>query len=100
MKLDLHGYTVHNAWIIFKDHITNCYLDGHKTTVVVTGYGKMANEIETWCSYQDHIISCERLDPNQGAFRIKIKKKPVSKITQPTSNMSNSLSALQKKFQK
>ena len=30
MSLDLHGYTIHNAWKVFNEHVEQCYYKGQK----------------------------------------------------------------------
>jgi len=97
MRLDLHGYYIHDGWKVFKNHLTECYLSGCKSTVVVTGYGSMSREIESWCANHEHVASCERLDPNQGAFRIRLKKKSKTQNLQPATGLLD-LHALQKKY--
>ena len=48
MKLDLHGKTIHEAWRTFKDHTEICRLNGIRKFVVVTGYGKIYEELPKW----------------------------------------------------
>lgn len=99
--LDLHGYTVHDAWKRFNEHVTNCYLDKRKTTVVVTGHGKIGNEIVTWAENHPRAVHCQRLDPNTGAYTIKITKNKSAGATPTTETTShNSLQQLSKKYQK
>lgn len=99
MRLDLHGYYIHDGWKIFKDHLTECYINGCKSTVIVTGYGAMSREIKSWCDNNEYVTSCERLDPNQGAFRIKIKKRPINQQIVPSVGQLD-LKALQEKYNK
>ena len=47
-ELDLHGYKVHDAWKEFSQYIQQCYLDEIKTTTIITGHGKIAEEIIAW----------------------------------------------------
>ena len=44
--LDLHGYTIHVAWKEFNSHITDCYHQKLKTTVVITGQGEIAKNFQ------------------------------------------------------
>lgn len=39
MQIDLHGYTKHDAWKRFKNHVEICDLNGLRKFVVITGYG-------------------------------------------------------------
>ena len=48
MKLDLHGYKVHDAWKEFTRHISDCYYKDIKETEIITGHGKIAEEIIAW----------------------------------------------------
>ena len=56
MKLDLHGKTIHEAWRTFKEHTEICRLNGIRKFVVVTGYGKIYEELPRWTDS----ISCIR----------------------------------------
>lgn len=75
MKLDLHGYTVHNAWHVFTEHVSKCYDVGVKKTVIITGHGQISKELIAWVHNNPYTQTCERLDPNTGAYEVKIKKK-------------------------
>ena len=103
MKLDLHGYTVYDAYKKFVEHISDCYYNEIKETVIVTGYGQIGDEITAWTHHNAYIKHIARLDPNKGAYRVRIKQK-----TTNTSKASNSqktaekldFSKLVKKYQK
>lgn len=73
--LDLHGYTIHNAWKRFNDHMQDCYLNRYKYTRIITGHGDIANEINDWCNANHYVRSCERQSPNTGVYKILIKKR-------------------------
>ena len=72
--LDLHGYTVHEAWKKFNQHLDDCYFACRKKTVVVTGHGQIGNELIAWVHNHARAEYAQRLDPNKGAYIIKIKK--------------------------
>ena len=72
--LDLHGYTVHEAWKRFNQHLDDCYYACRKKTIVVTGYGQIGNELVAWVHNHAKAEYAQRLDPNKGAYIIKIKK--------------------------
>ena len=72
--LDLHGYTVHEAWKRFNEHLDNCYYACRKKTIVVTGHGQIGNELVAWVHNHARAEYAQRLDPNKGAYIIKIKK--------------------------
>ena len=73
-SLDLHGYTVHNAWNIFNTHLSNCFYNGIKSTIIVTGHGQISNEIIALTHNSEYATGCSRLDPNTGAYTVQIKK--------------------------
>lgn len=73
MSLDLHGYTVHEAWRKFNDHVSDCYYAGHKKTIIITGHGQIGNELIAWVHNSQYATECSRLDPNTGAYTVKIK---------------------------
>ena len=75
MIIDLHGYTVHAAWRVFNSRVTEAYYAGHKTCKVITGYGQIQSELNTWASNHDKIRACRRQDTNQGSFIIKLNKR-------------------------
>ena len=97
MSLDLHGYTVHSAWHKFNTHVQDCYLKGHKYTVVITGHGKIGNEIIAWVHNNQYTASCSRLDPNTGAYKIILTK---NKYIPKKENHPVDLTGLYKKFNK
>lgn len=73
-NLDLHGYTVHDAWKKFTQHLDDCYYKCMKKTIIVTGHGQISNEIQTWTYNHPRGEYAQRLDPNTGAYIIKIVK--------------------------
>lgn len=75
-SIDLHGYTVHAAWKKFNSFVTDAYFHGHKSIVVITGHGQIGSEIIAWCHHHERVKSCERMNPNTGAYRITIVKQP------------------------
>ena len=82
IKLDLHGYRVHDAWNEFTKHISNCYYNETKETEIITGHGAIAEEIIAWVHSNTNCKTIIRQPKNTGAFLIKIKKKKVShKVT-------------------
>ena len=71
-EIDLHGYTVHDAWKEFTKHIAECYFDNIKTTMVITGHGKMSEEILGWV-YANQYCKTARRGRNTGAFIVDIR---------------------------
>ena len=82
IKLDLHGYKVHDAWKEFTRHISDCYYKEVKETEIITGHGKISEEIIAWVHSNTNCKTILRNPKNTGAFLIKIKKKKVThKVT-------------------
>ena len=75
MRIDLHGYYIHNAWQHFNQQITEAYFNGYKKCHVITGQGAMMREIETWARNHQYIRDCTRTPHNPGSFSIKLKKR-------------------------
>ena len=96
MKLDLHGKTVHAAWREYRKVTEDCYYRNIKKIVVVTGHGKMSTEFHGWVSADPYAIECERLDPNKGAWRVRIR----SAIHRGRDKDPVDLTGLYKKFNK
>lgn len=73
-QLDLHGYTVQDAW-----HKVNSYIDeakrlGIMEVVVITGKsGDICKEFPSWVSYRIDVISCKPQNDG-GAFTLKFKR--------------------------
>ncbi|MDB4378606.1 Smr/MutS family protein [bacterium] len=81
MKIDLHGYTIHVAWKEFTSHVTNCYHQRIKTTMVITGQGDIAKELPSWASNNPYVRSCDLSQRNPGIYTIKISKAPAKQQT-------------------
>jgi len=95
-EIDLHGYTVHDAWKEFTKHVAECYFDNIKSTMVITGHGKIAEEIIAWV-YANQYCKTAKRGRNTGAFIVDIRKNKSnkkSKVEVPTVD----LSPLLKKF--
>ena len=75
MKIDLHGYHIHEGWRQFQRQVNDAYFAGHKRCVVVTGQGAMMNEFKTWANNHPRIRECTQNPHNPGSFSIKLKKK-------------------------
>lgn len=75
MRLDLHGYTVHNAWKQWKDYVQTAWWSDAKTVIVVTGHGKIAEELPKWCSTSPYVRTCELNLPNTGAYKLTLWKR-------------------------
>jgi len=74
-KLDLHGYTVMDAWRLFNQWIKEKHLDSSiKKVVIVTGDGAIKQEFERWCMDMSFVRQVE-LHKSGGAFIIYFYKK-------------------------
>ena len=74
MKLDLHGKTIHEAWRTFKDHTEICRLNGIRKFVVVTGYGKIYEELPKWTDSISCISEVQSMAPNFGCYKTVLKR--------------------------
>lgn len=97
MSLDLHGYTVHSAWRKFNQHVTDCYHNGSKSTVIITGHGQIGSELVAWVHNNQYTKSCSRLDPNTGAYKVLLNK---NKLVPKENSQPVDLTGLYKKFNK
>jgi len=95
-ELDLHGNTVHEAWKLFTDHVNKCFDDNIKSTIIITGHGKMSEEILAWV-HANQQCKTARQGRNTGSFIIDIKK---NKTNKPATKVSTEvdLTPLLKKF--
>jgi DNA-nicking Smr family endonuclease len=78
LKIDLHGYTVHNAWKQFNTLIEDAYYDNQKRVEVVTGQGKIMQEMPSWIQTHPLIREYIQQHYNPGSF-ICILNKRISK---------------------
>ena len=97
-KLDLHGYKVHNAWKEFSKHVQQCYLDNTKTTTIITGHGKIAEEILAWGHANQYCKTVQLDGRNTGAYIVHIRKNNRKKTNEKAEKPKLDLSALIKKF--
>ena len=75
MQIDLHGYTVHQAWSVFSRRVDEAYYAGHKTCKVITGYGQIQSELSVWAYNHPKVNNCKQQNPNRGAFVLQLKKR-------------------------
>lgn len=73
MRLDLHGYTIHDAWRIFNSRVTDAYYAKAKTIVVVTGQGAIMHEFTAWCAQHPHVKTWTNSPNNPGSFKLSLK---------------------------
>lgn len=74
MTIDLHGFTVHQAWRVFTSRVDQAYYSGHRTCKIITGYGSIQAEMPVWCYNHDKIDTWRQMTPNKGAFVVKLRK--------------------------
>jgi len=70
--IDLHGFTVHQAWKVFCDNIDRAKLNNKKMLVFITGRGQIESEFQGWISGNINCRFCEKLHP--GCFKVYIRK--------------------------
>jgi len=75
MRIDLHGYHIHEGWRKFKIAIDRAYYDNHKKVTVITGQGAMMHEFPTWAHNHPLVKECRQENHNPGSFSIKLNKK-------------------------
>ena len=83
-KIDLHGFTIHEAWRYFRQVTKDSYFANHKSIIVITGHGAMSKEIQAWCDVDPYVTEIKRLDPNTGAWKVSIKKNQSVKTREET----------------
>lgn len=96
MKLDLHGYPIHDAWKEYRRVTQECYWKDKKYIVVVTGIGQMQSKFHHWVSSDPYAIKCEQL--NEGAWKVTLKKRTQVSVT-PV-QQSTDISPLLTKYKK
>jgi DNA-nicking Smr family endonuclease len=75
MRIDLHGYHIHEGWRKFKTAIDRAYYDNHRKVTVITGQGAMMREFPTWAHNHPLVREYKQEKYNPGSFLIKLKKK-------------------------
>lgn len=76
MQLDLHGFTVHQAWKETNKFIIESYFLGHKNIVIICGHGLIKQEIEEWFKLHKKVQSFKPLR-NGGSYTIRLVKRTV-----------------------
>lgn len=77
-RLDLHGFTVHRAWVEFRDFINEHHRSGTKEVLIITGRsGRISHEFTEWCRGLPSIRSYEPIDTRNGragSYRVRLRK--------------------------
>ena len=96
--LDLHGFKVHNAWKEFTRHITECYFSSIHHTTIITGHGKISEEILAWVRANQYCKTAKHSDNNSGAVVVHIRKNKDNQKASTIEKPKVDLSPLLKKF--
>lgn len=73
MALDLHGCSVHEGWLIFKDAMNNARHRGVRKLTVITGKGRMLDEFQNWADVNPNIREVQ-LREDGGSFKVWLHK--------------------------
>lgn len=96
MKLDLHGYTIHDAWKEYRKTTQEQYWKERKYIIVITGIGQMNTQFHHWVTNDLYATKYEKM--NDGAWKVYIKKKPSTSIQEQKEELN--LHGLLKKYKK
>lgn len=96
MKLDLHGYTIHDAWKLYCRTTQDQYWKEKKYIIVITGIGQMNMQFHHWVTNDQYATRYEKM--NDGAWKVYIKKKP--SVTLQNHKEELNLQGLLKKYKK
>jgi len=96
MKLDLHGFPIHDAWKEYRRVTQESYWNNKKYIVVITGMGQMQSQFHHWVLSDPYALKCEQL--NEGAWKVLIKKKNIVKVKEPEPTIN--ISPLVNKYKK
>lgn len=72
--LDLHGFTVHNAWKELTFFLHEYYYQKNYKVTVICGHGAMKQEIEQWLKLHPRVKSFKPLKSG-GSYEVKLEKK-------------------------
>lgn len=76
MRIDLHGYHIHEGWRKFNRSINEAYINNYRRVTVITGQGAMMREITTWAHNHSRIREIKQSNKfNPGSFTVYLKKK-------------------------
>lgn len=73
-RLDLHGVTVHMAYGMVLDHVTNGAMQGFKRLTIITGRSGQINvELPRWLEKNANVRSVNQLS-NGGSWEVLLKR--------------------------
>jgi len=75
MRIDLHGYHIHEAWRKFNQKVDDAYYKGARKCIIITGQGSMMFEFPTWATNHPRIKEYRQTPHNPGSFSIFLVKK-------------------------
>lgn len=77
-RLDLHGLTIHEAWMALREFVEAHQAHGSNELVVITGRsGRISYEFTDWCRRIEGIRAYEPIETRSGkvgSYRIKLRK--------------------------
>lgn len=78
-KLDLHGMSVHEAWMNLKEFVDVHRSQGNKEVVVITGRsGRISHEFTEWCRQLESVRNYEPIETKGGkvgSYRLYLRSR-------------------------
>lgn len=78
-RLDLHGMTIHEAWLSLKEFVDLHREYGSKEVVVITGRsGRISHEFTEWCRQLDSVRSYAPIETKSGkvgSYRLRLRSR-------------------------
>lgn len=78
-RLDLHGMTIHEAWMNLREFVEAHRTQGNKEVVVITGRsGRISHEFTEWCRKLDAVRSYEPIETKSGkvgSYRLRLRSR-------------------------
>ena len=72
--LDLHGYSINDAYIKTNEFIYDSYINNVKNITIITGKsGKIQKEFKIWVSANKYVKNL-KIENNGGSYKLDIKK--------------------------
>ena len=76
MRIDLHNYTIQEAYAVVALTIEDCYTNGDKTLQVITGVsGEIHREFPTWVDLHPKASGCYEVGRGGGMFNVTVRKR-------------------------
>lgn len=76
MRIDLHGYHIHEGWRKFNRALDEAYYNNYKRVTVITGQGAMMQEFPTWAHNHPKVREVKQPNKhNPGSFTVILTKK-------------------------